>query len=186
MPQNTQRVVKLKILNVIVPMAGEGQRFKSVGIKLAKPLIDVNGIPMFRESLKSLDSIPASMINYFFVIRKDSPDFGKLTQQIFDFDESSKVIVLESKTQGATETVLTAEPYLDSELPLLILDCDIRFYSDAFLELLKTPKQDFCDGALLSFRSTESRFSYLIVEKNFVTKTAEKKRISNDAIIGSY
>ena len=87
-------------------MAGEGQRFKSVGIDLAKPLIDVNGTPMFRESLKSLDSIPASMINYCFVIRRDAPDFGKLTQQIIDFDESSKIIVLKSKTRGATETVL--------------------------------------------------------------------------------
>ena len=185
-PQTTKRVATLKILNVVIPMAGEGQRFKTVGIELAKPLIDVNGVPMFRESLKSLGSIPASMINYCFVIRRDFPDFENLTQQIFDFNENSKIIALKSKTRGATETVLETESYLDSELPLLILDCDIRFYSDPFLELLKTPTQEFCDGALLSFKSSESRFSYLVTENNFVTQTAEKKQISSDAIIGSY
>ena len=167
-------------------MAGEGQRFRNVGVANTKPLIDVNGIPMFRESLKSLESIQKARVNYFFIIRQDFPDYHHLKQEILSFDKNATIVSLTDKTRGAAETVLHAKPYLDFESPLLILDCDIRFYSKYFLELLQNPNQQFCDGALLSFKSRETRFSYLISKNNIVTKTAEKKKISDDAIIGAY
>ena len=43
----------MAIVNLI-PMAGEGQRFKNEGYKLPKPLIEIDGVPMVIKALKSL------------------------------------------------------------------------------------------------------------------------------------
>ena len=34
-------------INLIMPMAGGGTRFKKKGIKIPKPLIEINGKPFF-------------------------------------------------------------------------------------------------------------------------------------------
>ena len=40
--------------NVLIPMAGHGQRFKDAGYKPIKPLIDVDGLPMIVRVLENL------------------------------------------------------------------------------------------------------------------------------------
>jgi len=176
----------MKILNVVVPMAGEGKRFQKAGITTSKPLIPVNGAPMFYESLKSLEVLPQGSLNYIFVVLKKSSDYQDLTKAIKDFDESAIIVALDNPTHGSAESVMQTESFLDTSLPLLILDCDIRFYSREYLELLSDPLQTLCDGALLSFQSSDPRFSYLQSRDEIVTKTVEKNAISNDAIIGAY
>ena len=54
-------------MNILVPMAGAGSRFKEVGYRLPKPLIDVNGKPMVQRVVENLN------INgkYIFVVRKE-------------------------------------------------------------------------------------------------------------------
>ena len=46
----------------LVPMAGEGQRYKDVGFVIPKPFIDVDGMPMVVRACKAL---PAADKNIF-------------------------------------------------------------------------------------------------------------------------
>ena len=42
------------MINIVVPLAGEGTRFSSTGIKTPKPLIVVNGKTMIEHSVETL------------------------------------------------------------------------------------------------------------------------------------
>ena len=44
------------MINVVIPMAGRGQRFVEAGYDKPKPMIDVVGIPMIKRVIDSLTS----------------------------------------------------------------------------------------------------------------------------------
>ena len=53
----------MRKLHIIMPMAGEGSRFKQVGIYTPKPLIKANGVPFFVRALSSVkDSFDLSEV----------------------------------------------------------------------------------------------------------------------------
>ena len=38
----------MKMINIVIPMAGRGSRFTKAGYNLPKPLIPVHGVPMIK------------------------------------------------------------------------------------------------------------------------------------------
>ncbi len=54
-------------MNILIPMAGLGDRFKREGYDKPKPLIDVNGKPMIQRVVESL----GLKGRYIFVINKN-------------------------------------------------------------------------------------------------------------------
>ena len=58
------------MINIVIPLAGEGTRFSSTGIKTPKPLIVVNGKTMIEHSVESL-GIEGQ---YIFITKKYSND----------------------------------------------------------------------------------------------------------------
>ena len=56
------------MINVIIPMAGKGQRFLDKGIKTPKPLIQVNSKPFISYVI---DSVNFDQANFFFLIRDE-------------------------------------------------------------------------------------------------------------------
>ena len=57
-------------MNILIPMAGEGSRFKSAGYTFPKPLIEVNGKPMIQCVVENLDFDA----NYIFLVRAEHLD----------------------------------------------------------------------------------------------------------------
>lgn len=86
---------------------------------------------------------------------------------------------------------MVAESAIADDDAVIVMDCDLEFRSKKFLEIilsiLKQPV-DFAEGgALISFQSTDPRYSYAALGKDgYVTKTAEKDPISNHALCGAY
>ena len=54
-------------INVIIPMAGEGRRFKEAGFKKPKPLIKVFNKTLIEIAIETLD---IKNVNLYFVARK--------------------------------------------------------------------------------------------------------------------
>lgn len=177
----------MKPLQVLMPMGGLGQRFRDAGIDTPKPLIDVNGMPMFKKALASYDSYPGEK-RHIFVIRKDTDDEYGLANQIKEILPDAKIKILDHNTRGAVETCLVAEEFIDPDLPLVIMDCDIAFDAGNYFELTQEAIQNNnYDGLLLSFDSDKPRYSYAEVdERGMVIRTAEKVVISNNALMGAY
>jgi hypothetical protein len=64
--------------NLIIPMAGLGQRFNKEGYTVTKPLIEVSGKPMV---LQACHDLPPSK-NQMFVLRADMPGLEDIQKEI--------------------------------------------------------------------------------------------------------
>ena len=58
------------MLNIVVPMAGEGTRFKEKGYTFPKPLIEINGKPMIQVIIENIK--PKIAHRFTFICRKIS------------------------------------------------------------------------------------------------------------------
>ena len=174
-------------LQVVMPMAGLGSRFSKAGFTTPKPLIPVDGKPMFIKALDSLTKLPIN--RYIIVIRQEHAEAYQLDSLIKKALPAAKVVVIPQLTRGAAETVLMATPELDPDAGLIALDCDLWFSSRAYEQMVDSALswQHEIVGGLLTFASNHPRYSYAEVDAaGNVTRTAEKQVISNRAILGGY
>lgn len=171
-----------------MPMAGAGSRFVKAGYSIPKPLIPVDGVPMFQKALSSISDIEAQK-DYFFIIRQENVDKQRLDKLIKDALPEANIVVVPKLTNGAAETALAAETSLNPNDALIVMDCDIWFkskgYKETVEESLKEPHGDL--GVLLTFTSEDPRYCYVSLDdNNLVTDIVEKKVISNHAVTGAY
>ncbi len=167
---------------VLMPMGGLGSRFAKAGYKTPKPLIEVDGRPMF---LRASESFPSHWdIDHAFVVRAEHEELYGLASMIKDACPGARVALLDHDTRGPVETCLEARDFVDPDIPIVIADCDIRFRSRRYVELAE---QGVCDGILAGFYSQDARYSYAELDGDgFVTRTAEKRPISTHALLGGY
>ena len=74
-------------------MAGNGKRFLDAHYKIPKPLIKINGIPMFVRAARAL---PKADCFIFICLKKHVTSF-KIDREIKKFFPDSEVIILKKK-----------------------------------------------------------------------------------------
>jgi len=169
-------------MKIVIPMAGEGSRFASVGYDKPKPLIDVNGKPMIgvvTENLK-FDA------EYIFLVRKKHLEAFDLEKIISSLVCKYKIVNVDSLTEGAACTVLLAKEYINTDESLLIVNSDqfVEYSSENFKLLM-----DFSvvDGIILTFVDNDKKWSFVRQDDTGkIVEVAEKKPISNIATAGAY
>jgi len=166
------------MINVVIPMAGTGSRFKEQGYELPKPLIDVCGKPMIERVINSLDTEYLDT-NFIFLALKEHLDMG-LDEYL---NGRGDVVVVDKLTEGAACTVLLAEHLIDNDDDLVIANCDQYLQWD-FADYIRFAKS--FDGCLVTFNSTNPHHSYVRCKKGVVTDVAEKIVISDKASAGIY
>ena len=195
-----------KNLHIIMPMAGEGRRFKEMGIETPKPLIKFNGNPIFIESLNSIFKFDdmlfvdydkySTKIKITFIVRQElvnEYDFNnEIKSEFLKYGIDANIIAITYTTRGALETVSLAEPYIDKANDcLLVMDCDMSFYCPSYLnEIKRELEYDDSHPMLMSFYSRFPGYSFAEVEQNgncyYATNVVEKNPISTHAIAGCY
>jgi len=173
-----------------MPMAGEGSRFVKEGWTTPKPLIELHGIPLFKRAIGSV-VVEGAQMKYSLIVRQEHIDRYQIDRQIRQILPDANVFSVEKTTRGAVETCLLAEQTVGEEDAVIVIDCDMEFRSRAFLEGIKAclqqPAVEANGGMLVSFTSSEPRYSYAEVDENMIVKrTAEKEVISNHALCGAY
>ena len=190
----------MRTLHIIMPMAGEGSRFKDAGYDTPKPLIKVEGKELYRHALESIDvnkycgyedKIP---IKYTFIIRKEFITDYNIDVEIKKYYPDANIISVEKTTRGALETLMLAEPYIDDEEYVVSIDCDIKFECNSYMNSIRN--RCIYDNIshipmVLSFYSKSPIYSYAHpVLKNshsdYADYLAEKNPISNYALCGCY
>lgn len=166
------------MLNVLVPMAGSGKRFKEAGYALPKPLIDVAGAPMIDRAVQpithGLERVEHRLI---FVV--------SYSQEILSHPSlKERLVVVTPPTNGALSTCLTARHLIDTDDPLLIANCDQIVHLDSVDALISTS----ADAAVLTMPGDGSKkWSYAQVDsRGTVTRVVEKEVISDRATCGLY
>jgi dTDP-glucose pyrophosphorylase len=168
-------------VNILLPIAGHGNRFAEKGYELPKPLIKIEDKIIVE---KSLDSIRHEGHQLIFVVKREHIEkYGIDSVLQRKFGDNIKIVVAEYDTEGAICTCLLAENFIDTNDPLVIFTPDC-YFEPQFDPLLVDQK---LDGVVSVFESDSAAHSYIIVDdQGYATKTAEKEVISNNAVGGLY
>ena len=110
----------------IMPMAGEGRRFKEAGYDLPKPLININGLPMF---IKSAKCMPKADL-WIFLVREKLLENGLIEKEINANFTYNKIIPVKKKTEGQASTCYLAKKYIQKNDQIFISSCDNYFEID--------------------------------------------------------
>ncbi len=167
--------------NLLLPIAGNGQRFIDAGYLVPKPLIEINGKTILD---RSLESVNIDNCNLIFVIRQDHVKEHNLNFVLRSKYKDCRIIVIPGLTDGALSTCLLAKEHIDNDEPLMI------FTPDCYFEPCIDPKKidDSYDGMVCVFKSTSPAHSYVRLNQyaDIVAETKEKEVISDMAIGGLY
>jgi len=167
--------------NLLLPIAGNGQRFIDAGYTVPKPLIEINGKTILD---RSLESVKLDNCNLIFIIRQDHVKEHNLNLILKSRYKDCKIVVIPGLTEGALSTCMLAKEHIDNDMPLMI------FTPDCYFEPQINPDNinESFDGMVCVFNSNSPAHSYVKLDENaeYVNNTAEKKVISNLAIGGLY
>lgn len=156
-------------MNILIPMAGEGSRFRQSGKHIIKPLIDIKGKPMAIRAIETL-----GLDGRLIVVLRKSEDgetiYGTLKQHINSFE----VVWSEGLTEGPACSALLAKDLINNNDPLIITNCDqiMTWDSNAFSKYLMAVDYDgimvtyFCDKEKNSYaRCNSCGLVDLVLEK---------------------
>ena len=176
----------LQKIHLIMPMAGGGNRFKEKGFNIPKPLIEIHGKPFFYWAVNSiLQNI--SCIDVTFIVLEEHVKEFKIDAAISDFHPNSKIKIIPEVLPGAVCTCLKGIEDINDEISLIFNDCDHMFSCSALAKRLSDNEPLDFDGALVTFESSGSQFSYVQYDNNGkIIGTVEKQVVSNRAICGAY
>jgi len=107
-------------LQIVVPMAGKGQRFVDAGYTLPKPMLPIGGVPMVVRAV--MDLPPAERI--VFLVRTEHIEQFGLDKIICSHLPQAIIVPVERLTEGQACTVRLAADYLDRSAPVIVAACD--------------------------------------------------------------
>lgn len=107
-------------MQLVVPMAGLGQRFADAGYLVPKPLIPVDGLPMVVRAVADLPPVERSV----FVVHSEHARRFNIDQVIAESFSDPRVIVAPGLTDGQACTVRLASSELALDRSVLVAACD--------------------------------------------------------------
>jgi len=174
-------------INILVPISGEGRRFKEAGFLEPKPLIKVLDKFMVQWGVGSCDFLnELTQHKLIFTVRKEHVDEFKIDQKLRELFGSATIVIpidTDNWPKGQAGHALAAKEYINNNNRLFIYSCD-TFSLSPSAELID---REDPDGILPCFEASEDRFSYAKLDQDgYVCETAEKRVISNLATTGHY
>ncbi len=172
------------MLNIVIPMAGRGSRFASVGYQQPKPLIPVNGKPMIDLVVNNLrPSCPHRFV--FICLREHNEQYG-LQEHLSSLAPGCAIVYVDQVTEGAACTVLLAKALINNEDSLMIansdqwIDVDINSY-------LQKMERSGADGLIMTMWADDPKWSFIRMDTGgTICEVVEKEVVSNEATVGIY
>lgn len=173
-------------IHLIMPMGGAGSRFFKNGFVMPKPLIEINEKPFFFWATNSISNF-VEVEDIIFVVLQQHVDEFQINQKIKEYFPNAKIEIIPELLNGAVLTCMNGVKSINDDLPIVFNDCDHMFICNEFYDYCKNGDFSKLDGALLTFTSTDPKYSFLEMDENDnVINTVEKKAISDKAICGAY
>jgi len=163
------------MINVLMPMAGDGKRLKKY-FDVPKPLVKLNDKFMFEVAAgKDTDA------HYIFIVKDEHINKYQIDKIIKSKYDNCSIVVQYESAKGPLISSLLAKDIIDNETPLLIKDCDM--YSNINIsEYLNNN----CDGGIATFYNNKKSYSYVKSNNFLIVEVKEKQIISNNAVAGSF
>ena len=173
------------MINIVIPMAGQGSRFAKAGYEKPKPFIDVDGKPMI---VRVLENLAYPDARYILVARKEHMEKEKELIKEIEEKYNAIFIPIDKLTEGTACTVLYARKYINNDDPLLIANSD-QIVDMNIGDFINDSSKRKLDGSILTFidEFKDPKWSFAKIDgNNLVTEVKEKVVISKFATVGIY
>jgi NDP-sugar pyrophosphorylase family protein len=163
-------------------MAGRGNRFKTAGYELPKPLITIHNKTLIQAVVENVT--PRCDHRFIFICLGEHVRDYDLKSMLNAIAPSCEIIEVNRVTQGAACTVLLAEEFIDNDDMLMIANSDqyVDIDINSYIEALRNN-----DGLIMTMTADSPKWSYVKYDENReVTLLREKEVISNEATVGIY
>jgi dTDP-glucose pyrophosphorylase len=169
---------------VIMPMAGRGSRFEGSGYQRPKPLIEVEGKPMFSWAMNSLQGVDYTKL-VIVSLQEHEDNFG-VKELVKEYTGAeTELVLLPGVTEGQLVTVMAAREFINHDEDVLIIASDSIVLSQIGNDIRN--KLANCMGLISVADMPGDRWSFAKTdETGKVVEVTEKVRISNHASTGLY
>jgi capsule biosynthesis phosphatase len=167
---------------ILIPLGGKGDRFRTVGYKKPKALINIFGKPILYYLLDNLKINQTDLI--YIPYNKEYEQYRFQEQLKKDYHAYNfKFLKLDTDTRGAAHTINIAlnNLELNHDDCIICLDSD-NFYTCDILNMWNKDNQLFT----INDTNLNPIYSYIKIDNNFITDIVEKEKISNNACTGAY
>lgn len=168
-------------MKILITMAGQGSRFREVGISKPKHEIRVKGEPMFDWAMRSLDAFFGS--EFIFITQDDhspTPFLERACKRLGI--ENYRELTLSEYTEGQATTAVTGDGLIGDRESVAIYNIDTYIQ-----EGVLSPDLIHGDGFIPTFSATGTRWSFVRTDSDgHVTEVSEKDKISDTATAGFY
>lgn len=172
------------MLNIVIPMAGAGSRFKVAGYTDPKPLIPIYGKPMIKLVIDNLT--PTEFHRFIFICQRAHVETYGLREKLSAWAPNSELIEIDGITEGAACTVLAAKAIINNDSPLMIANSD-QFIDVDINNYLHILDDASLDGLIMTMRANDPKWSFVGLDGDGnVTHVVEKDVISDEATVGIY
>ncbi|MFM8315958.1 MAG: NTP transferase domain-containing protein, partial [Deltaproteobacteria bacterium] len=142
----------LKNIQLLIPMSGQGNRYRDAGYKEPKPLIPVNGVPMIT---RLLENFPDSWPTVF--VMAENHKNTELPSVLTKNRPLGYQVFIEKHTQGPSFAALKGLEHLDPELPVLLSYCDYAMVWDS-TRFTHFVEETQCDACVVSYRGYHAHY----------------------------
>lgn len=176
--------MKAERLNIVIPMAGHGSRFRDAGYDRPKPMIEVHGVPMIEVVVKNIKPVRAHRF-IFLCLEAHLKQFG-LDEYLRKIAPGCEIVPVRGVTEGAACTVLLAQEFFNTSEPLMIANSDqfVEVDINAYLNAADIAE---ADGLIMTMKANDAKWSFVGFDpQGRIDRVVEKEVISDEATVGIY
>lgn len=181
-------------MQIVVPMSGFGERFRRVGYKVPKPLIEIDGKPIVAHVI---DMFPGES-DFIFICNQDhlnEPAY-RMEAILKEYCPTGRVVGIPAHKLGPINAVRQVEHLLDPEQPVVVNYCDFTCYWD-WRHFKGFVKESGCAGAIPAYKGFHphslgsTNYAYMREMNGWVQDIQEKQpytdnRMEEYASSGTY
>lgn len=160
--------------HLLMPMSGQGERYRAAGYNSPKPLIPISGVPMVQRLLQCFPTAwPAH-----FVLADNHMDSG-LPELLHAVRPNARILSIPPHTLGPGHALAAALDGLPDDAPVFVSYCDYGMVWDAEA-FVRFVTQSDCDACLVSYRGFHAHYvsptpyAYARLEGERVREVREK------------
>lgn len=166
-------------MQIVIPMSGQGERYRRAGHTAIKPLIEVDGRPMIAHVL---DMFPGES-DFVFICAEPHLEETPLRAVLESLAPQGRIVGIPAHKRGPVHAVLAAAEHISDDEPVILNYCDFSVYWD--YADFKARAADW-DGGLTAYRGFHphtlgpTMYAYMREQDGFMREIKEKSSFTDD------
>jgi NDP-sugar pyrophosphorylase family protein len=170
-------------MQIVIPMSGFGERFRSAGYSVPKPLIEVNGLPIIEHVI----NLFPGETDFTFICNEEHliNSSYQMRRVLQNLCPAGRIVGIPPHRLGPIHAVRQIEHLLDLDSPVVVNYCDFTCYWD-WSEFNTFVRASNCDGAIPAYKGFHphslgnTNYAYLKEISGWVQDIQEKQPFTNN------